>query len=226
MLDFLYNIFYYGTLTNLVNIGVFVGIEYLYDDVYFVENMKEYGLSVGMYMLDKYNVIHKKYLEKEKENVRKEREYYTLYTRENKIEKVNDANVNFIHDKYHVNVVYENGIYFEANESIQLDDLQHLTTDIVPTMLSIELIDSSNNKTYDVKELLPYYLYDGMTLSTNILRFMLLKHHNHIIDTDNKSNDYILKIIDENVDIHKINIRDKYVVLDQDRELGFFTLSK
>jgi hypothetical protein len=228
MIDTLYNFFYYGTITNILNIAVFAAIEYLSDEKYFIENMQEYGISIGMYALEKYNIIHKKYFEpknsvKERISVNGEDKYFLLKIDESYISEVETPDL-FVYTKNHVNVILSEGIYYEMTDSINIDDLKHLDTDIGHSLLSVEL--RQNEQTFDVKELLPYCLYDGMTLSDGLLKFLILHFHNYSIITDDNDISYELIIIDGDADKNLVNLKERYVVFDRDREKGFFTLSK
>jgi hypothetical protein len=182
-----------------------------------------------MYALEKFNVLHKRFFNNSKNDIRESlkkkegEEYFTLDCGENIITSVESPN-EFTYGKNKVNVIMMNGVYYEVTDIINLQDLKHLSTDMVPSFLSMELKQGDN--VFDIKELLPLCLYDGMTLSDGLLRFMLLQEHNYAIISDDDSLEYTLEIIDCDANQHIINLKENYVVLDSDRGNDFFTLKK
>ena len=213
------NLFYYGTITNLTNIMAYALVEFACEPETFIDRMKETGLYVAGYCLQRYNILSKKWEEYTKEedpSTDNKYAYYNKVTHDieySNTRRMNDNEIVF----YHIN-----DTFIELREHETEEELNDIDTTEKPKFIAIN-VTYNKEAVYDLYENINNYYYDGMTLNDNVIQFMIKREHDKIWYP---KEDYYCVIMDSNVVIHTIPMNEKYIVMDNDKDAGFITLSK
>ena len=212
--------FYYGTITNLMNIAVYALVEYVVEPETFFDRMQETGLCIAGYCLQRYNMLSKKWEEYRKEQ---DPSFTSKYAYFNKVSNaIEYSNTKRNSSDNEVTFYRMNDTFIELRDHETEEELNDIDTSVKPNFISIN-VTYNKEAVYDLYENINEYYYDGMTLNDNVIQFMIKREHNKIWHPDEE---YYCVIMDSNVELHTIPMNEKYIVMDNDKETGFITLSK
>lgn len=208
-----FELLYYYPLVNIINLGIFLLLEYVSDTEMFTENIKNYGIKVGLWTINKYHTCKdlcmkyiypyiKPYLD---ESVPK----YSYFNKQTqRIHNVNSIPIEVIEhmDEYKIyyNHVTEEDDLTTTRRCVELHNNSDIIGKVehndlykhVSPFIQIE-IHIKDGDIFDIGQIIKEFLVSGNILDHHFFTYIM--QHSRKYSLSNK--EYSIKCMDQNINM-------------------------
>ena len=221
-----YELLFYIPLVNIINLGIFMLLEYISDQKMFVDNMKNYFVRTTLWSIEKYNDCKDLFMTHVYPHIRpyfeKEQERFVYFDKEelspiysNNIPKHVRDNLssytifNAICDADERNETVKY-VFKEVSDEDTIDGLENgslvFTPHLETPLIQFEL--HNDGSVYDIGNTIKPYLMEGNRLSREFFEYIVLRYHN----ADIRHKEYTIKLMDSNVNTNEYSHTDEILI--------------
>lgn len=210
----LFELLCYFPIVNIINLGIFLFLEYISDSDMFMDNIKTYAINISLWGIEKYTICKdlcmkyiypyiREYLEEQQTKYT----YYNKHTRE--IKNVQTVPIDVIENGDNYKVYYNHTINTDAENTDIFRVELFTTSDFIEKVTNastykkqspfIQLeIHTDNDTRFDIGSSVKEYLIPGNIFDTDFYVYILQKYHNHTLTNTN----YTVKCMDTNINMN------------------------
>jgi len=209
----LFELLYYFPLVNIINLGIFLLLEYVSDQDMFTENLKNYGIQVSLWAIEKYHTCKDLYMKYVYPYVKPYLQgelpiftYYNINTQEYNNGAVVPIEVIEHIDQYKV---YYNHVVQEDEETVTERCIELcVNTDVIEKLespdrykqvspfIQIE-IHVENGDVFDMGSVIKKYLISGNILDEDFFAYIMLLDKQYTL----KGKEYTIKCMDQSINM-------------------------